>query len=360
MIANLVIQHFRNLKNISITPGEGINIFYGLNGSGKTSLLESIYFLALGRSFRTHSFQKLIFDNAPHFLLFAQLLQNSQSQQIGVERFRSGEKKMRLNGENLTSLASVAQLLPVQLLSTDCHRYFHDGPKSRRQYLDWGVFHVEPQFYSTWKRFQRALDQRNAGLKKQLSLTEIKIWNSEIATSSHLLDQYRQCYIQQLTPLLNELLQRVLPEFSLDLHYSRGWPKEKNLEEILQYQFTKDLHLGYTQFGPQRADLQLYFENKVVSDFLSQGQQKVAAYALHLAQGLLMQKLTAKKPIYLIDDLPSELDSFKRQFVASLLGHLQSQVFITAISPEDLKEFQLETPVKKFHVEHGVVIEEAA
>lgn len=358
MIANLVIQHFRNLKNISIRPGEGINIFYGLNGSGKTSLLEAIHFLGLGRSFRTHSFQKLIQDNASHFLLFTQLMQDHQSQQIGVERFRTAEKKMRLNGENLTSLASVAQLMPIQLLSTDCHRYFHDGPKSRRQYLDGGVFHVEPLFYSTWKRFQKALEQRNAGLKNQLPPAEIAIWNSEISASSHLLDQYRQCYVNQLIPILNELLLRVLPEFSLNLHYSRGWPKDKDLADILRNQFIKDLHLGYTQFGPQRADLQLYLENKPVSDFLSQGQQKVAAYALHLAQGLLMQKLTTKTPIYLIDDLPSELDSIKRKFVASLLGQLQSQVFITAITAEELKEFKLESPVKKFHVEHGMVVDQ--
>ncbi len=357
MIEHLVIQHFRNLTHISIRPGAGINLFYGLNGSGKTSLVEAIYFLGLGKSFRTTSFQKLIQDNTSHFLLFTQLQENNQTQQIGMERFRTGEKKMRLNGENLTSLASIAQLLPIQLLSTDCHRYFHDGPKPRRQFLDWGVFHVEPHFYSTWKRFQKALEQRNAALKKHLSISEIEIWNSEITSSSHLLDQMRLNYVNQLAPVLEDQLQWVLPELSLKLYYSRGWAKDKNLQDILITQLSKDMHLGYTQFGPHRADLQLYFEEKLVADFLSQGQQKVTAYALHLAQGILMRKLTAKSPIYLIDDLPSELDVIKRQYVASLLSQLQSQVFITAISLDEHQEFHRNILTKKFHVEHGTIID---
>ncbi len=331
-----------------------MNIFDGQNGSGKTSILEAIYFLGLGRSFRTSLTQRVIHDHADKLMVFAQLKQpGGQSHSLGIERSRKGEKKIRINGESITSLAALAKELPLQLLTTESHRYFHDGPKIRRQCLDWGVFHVEPEFYSVWQQLQKALKQRNASLKNQLSRNEIEVWNYEIVQLSILLDQHRKDYVEKLNPLLTDLLQTFLPELDLQLRYFRGWSQEKDLMEVLTGSLSRDLQLGYTQFGPQRADLQMYAGKVPAGDFLSQGQQKLAAYALHLAQGLLLQKYTQQSPIYLIDDLPSELDPEKRRFVAAVLTQLQSQVFITGITLDELSEMIPSRQASMFHVEHN-------
>ncbi len=353
-ITELVIHQFRNFTTVTIEPQAEVNIFYGQNGSGKTSILEAIYFLGLGRSFRTSQVQRVINDNAANLTLFAQLEEpEGKRHALGIERSRQGEKKIRINGESVVSLAALAKQLPLQLLTTESHRYFHDGPKIRRQFLDWGVFHVEPEFYSVWQQLQKALKQRNASLKSQLSRNEIEVWNYEIVQLSVLLDQHREDYIEKLNPLLADLLQTFLPELDLQLRYFRGWSQEKNLSEVLTSSFSRDLQLGYTQFGPQRADLQLYAGRVPVGDFLSQGQQKLAAYALHLAQGLLLQKYTQQSPIYLIDDLPSELDPEKRRFVAAILTRLQSQVFITGITLDELSGMIPSRQTRMFHVEHN-------
>jgi len=354
-ITQLVINQFRNLAEVKLEPIMGMNAFYGQNGSGKTSILEAIYFLGMGRSFRTHCVQRIIHHQADQFILFAQIQRDDQVQPVGVERSRQGDKKIRLNGETICSLAPLAKQLPLQLLTTESHRYFHDGPKPRRQFLDWGVFHVEPQFYPVWQQFQKALRQRNAGLKSQLPRHEIEVWNQEIVRLSALLDRYRKDYIAHLNPLLTDLLAIVLPESNLHLRYSRGWSLERDLSEVLAASLSRDQQLGYTQYGPQRADLQLYAETTPVCDFLSQGQQKLATYALHLAQGLLLQKLTAQSPIYLIDDLPSELDPEKRRFVATILTQLHAQVFITGITPTELSDMLPNQQSQMFHVKHGQI-----
>ncbi len=142
-ISQLTIHHFRNLSKVQFEPQPGINFFFGANGSGKTSILEAIYFLGLGRSFRTHLIQRIIHQGSEQFLLLAQINNPDNPFLVGMERSLQGEKKIRVNGESVNSVATIAKQLPLQLLSTESHRFFHDGPKVRRQYLDWGVFHVE-------------------------------------------------------------------------------------------------------------------------------------------------------------------------------------------------------------------------
>ncbi|MBS0349964.1 MAG: DNA replication/repair protein RecF [Proteobacteria bacterium] len=355
-LTQLLIQHFRNL-NVSIDPCNGINVFYGKNGAGKTSILEAVYFLGLGRSFRSNLIQRLIQNQADQFQIIAQIQQDHQTIPIGVERTKSGEKKIRIDGQAASSIALLAKQLPLQLLTTESHRYFHDGPSARRQFLDWGLFHVEPDFYSLWQQFQRVLKQRNAGLKNQLSIKEIEVWTQELIKWSLQYNQIRQGYVSQIEPVLNSLLKIVLPEFSLTLRYYRGWPEGKELALVLNQNQLRDQQLGYTQFGPQRADLQLYSGSTPVSDSLSQGQQKLAAYVLHLSQGILLQKITGKNALYLIDDLPSELDKDKRAFIAQILAQLKSQVFITCIDPTEVSDITSSIfPNSMFHVEHGGLI----
>jgi DNA replication and repair protein RecF len=353
-IIQLSVHQFRNLTRETIEPGDGINIFYGHNGSGKTSILEAIHFLSLGRSFRTHLTQRIIQHDADQFVLFARLAQGQHTQSVGMERSRQGEKKIHCNGEVVTSLTALAQRLPLQLLTTESHRYFHDGPQHRRQFLDWGVFHVEHGFYSTWLQCQKALKQRNAGLKNQLPIREIDIWTLEISAAAALLDQYRQHYLACLQPIVTELLATLLPEAAdLQLRYWRGWAADQSLTAVFKAHLLRDQQLGYTQYGPHRADLPLYAGKTPACDYLSQGQQKLAAYALHLAQGLLLQRLTQQSPIYLIDDLASELDPDKRRFVMQILAQLQAQVFITSITPNDLTDLIAAHSSRLFHVEHG-------
>ena len=354
-IDQLSITNFRNISQININPAPRFNIFYGQNASGKTSLLEAIYYLGLGRSFRTYQAGRIIQHNTPAFSIFAQLKEDNTLIPMGIERELDGSRRIRMDGEALNTLSLLAKKLPLQLISTESYRYFCDGPKPRRQFLNWGVFHVEQCFYPAWQQLQQTLKQRNAALKNKAHYDEIRAWDAQLGETADTIDHLRSKYVGALIRILYELLKSLLGDHEFKLIYSKGWRKNESLEAILKTVFYRDLQLGYTQHGPQRADLQLFIGDTPAQDYLSQGQQKLASYALRLAQGLLMQQETGKSPIYLIDDLPSELDIEKRHRIIDVLLKLEAQIFITGIDEDDFEEIIPIPNTQLFHVEQGNV-----
>lgn len=354
-IQQLKIEHFRNLQSIDLTFANQFNVFKGANGAGKTSLLEAIYYLSTGHSFRTHLIPRIVQHDQPHLSIFAALSHKERIIPLGVQRHRDGEKQMKIDGEHAKTHGDLAKWLPVQLISNFSYRLFIDGPKLRRQFLDWLVFHVKHSFFELWQNSQRLLKQRNAALKQGLPYREIAAWDQELDKTSQELDALREKTVIELDPFFQSLLSQLDIKPNLKLRYYRGWKKDASLSETLQQQFQRDLELGYTQSGPHRADLAVYHGQTPAQDALSQGQQKVVLYALHLAQGLLYQEHHHQGPIYLIDDLPSELDPEKRSKVTKILQAINSQVFITGITEEDLQDILALDSIELFHVEHGVI-----
>jgi DNA replication and repair protein RecF len=354
-ITELRIEQFRNIREARIHPKSTFNFLYGANGAGKTSVLEALYHLGTGRSFRTSQSNLLIQNAAESFRVFSVLETTSASIPVGVERHKDGRKNIRMNGEKVASLSVLAQQLPLLFLGTESHRFFHEGPKLRRQTLDWGVFHVEHSFHSYWRSCETILKQRNVLIKNRRPYSEIVSWDIELATSAEQLHQLRASYISEFWPIAEALLGKLLNVDDLTLHYERGWANNINLQEALKKNYERDLMIGYTQLGPHRADLQLLYQAFPAQNYLSQGQQKLAAYGLYLAQGLLLEKKTEKKPIYLIDDLASELDVNKQKAVLKVLQDLNAQVFITGTSCQESEFLANTEECQLFHVEHGVI-----
>jgi len=358
MVINKVrFTHFRNLQEISFQANPKFNLFYGNNAAGKTSVLEGIYYLGHARSFRTNISSKLIqYDVADRFVLHADLSEpDGLSTSIGIERSKEGARKIRVDRQEATGPEQLAELLPIRFINVDCYRYFHDGSKPRRQMLDWGVFHVEPKFFRCWSESQRMIKQRNAALKQKLPYKQIAVWDAAYIPLAEKIDLYRTEYLSQFEPVFMEIYQRLLGDVPVSLRYSRGWKKESDLREMLAQQFSRDMQLGYTQSSPHRADLKLQHNGIDVQDSFSQGQQKLAAYSLLLAQGVLLQRVTNISPIYLIDDMPSELDDKKQGLVCDILKSLDAQVFITGINQEDLLGLGSLVESTVFHVEQGRV-----
>lgn len=354
-LSHITINNLRNLVSVDLCPGPGINLLCGPNGSGKTSFLEAIHVLGLGRSFRTHLNSRVISHNQPHLQLHAKISLPSGETPIGLAKQRNGQTTLRVDGNPVTSIVALAELLPLQLLYPDGHSLLRDGPKARRQFIDWGVFHVEHLFYSHWQRAQRAIKQRNVALKSHLKNDQIAIWDQELCATAAVLDQSRLSYINQLTPYFDELRTILLPEAPVSLNYYRGWAKDITLEDALKRNQQRDLELGYTQHGPHRAEILLTSEGHPVKDILSQGQHKTLTYALRLAQGSLLHRQTKKRSVYLIDDLPAELDENKLGIIAEFLHKLDSQVFISGTDISLFKPLAALSETRVFHVKHGHV-----
>ncbi|TBU87756.1 DNA replication/repair protein RecF [Pseudomonas dryadis] len=355
-LTRVTVTAVRNLQPATLLPSPRINILYGANGSGKTSVLEGIHLLGLARSFRSARLLPVIQYEQPVCTVFGQVqLADGRQSNLGVSRDRQGEFQIRIDGQNARSAAQLAETLPLQLINPDSFRLLEGSPKIRRQFLDWGVFHVEPRFLSAWQRLQKALKQRNSWLRHgTLDAVSQAAWDRELCLASDEIDGYRRSYIQLLKPVFERTLSELVELEGLTLSYYRGWDKERPLSEVLTASLPRDQQIGHTQSGPQRADLRLRLGAHNAADILSRGQQKLVVCALRIAQGHLVDQAKRGQCIYLVDDLPSELDEQHRRALCRLLEDLHCQVFITCVDHELLRDgWQVDTPVSMFHVEHG-------
>ncbi|MDN5443927.1 MAG: DNA replication and repair protein RecF, partial [Pseudomonadales bacterium] len=251
-ITRLNIERVRNLRTVALHGLQPFNVFYGQNGSGKTSILEAIHLLATGRSFRTHIPKNYIQTDTQDAIVFAQ----SSSEKIGMQKLLSGEQLIKVNGDNIATQGQLAKILPLQLIDPQSTDIIDHGAKPRRQLLDWLMFHVEPEFYHAWQYYSRALKQRNSLLKtrRNLSLTDLEPWNKMLSDYGEMLHSQRVSIVEQWKGFFEQDLKHLLPDIEVQLEYSPGFHTELGLLNDLQSHHQKDLERRYTEYGPHKAD----------------------------------------------------------------------------------------------------------
>ncbi|HFC53954.1 MAG TPA: DNA replication/repair protein RecF [Gammaproteobacteria bacterium] len=357
VIERFDLRNVRIIDSASIQPSPRINLIYGGNASGKSSLLEAIHILALGRSFRTHQISRVVSTGATSMILFAQLGRARRKQlSVGAER---GEKinRLRIGGRTVRTTAELARELPVQIISPEIHDLIEQGPVNRRRFLDWGLFHVEHGFMAIWKRFAKALQQRNAGLRSGLPDAQISVWHAEMGELGQELDRMRRGYIERLLPLAQKHTDVLLGGASrLKIRYMRGWRERIDYTEYLSGSLETDRQFGHTRQGPHRADLEMFIDEMPVRDRLSRGEQKMLGTAMRLAQVELLRTGSGLRSVLLVDDLAAELDAERRRRLVGALDESGCQVFVTATDPGSLGE-ESGRIEKMFHVEHGALRE---
>lgn len=355
----LNMDNFRNLSQMDLGFSDRCNIIYGQNGSGKTSIIEAIYYLILGRSFRSHLLGRIIRYGEKEFSLFGKIEQEHGLLNVGIAKSTTASKRIKVAGKNVSSSIEITKLLPLQLLNHDSYLLLHGGPKKRRQFVDWGLFHVEQSFLDLWRRTERALGQRNRAIRAKSPPDYIRAWDSELTKLSLQLHNYRKSYIEKFIPIAQEILKKLMGNLVFDLSYFAGWDTDLDLQTILADKLDGDLKSGYTRIGPHRADMTVSAINGVpAKDALSRGQQKLLLYGLQIAQGVLLKQLTNKRSIYLIDDLLAELDLQKCHLLADLLLSLpKTQIFITGLERDDLVNlFAIDRTTRSvLRIDQGVV-----
>lgn len=325
------ISHFRNFSSFELSPSQNLNLIYGANATGKTSLLESLFYLSRARSFRTSNTNKLIQTEQSSASVFAKVTAGQRVIPIGIQK-SFNKQKIKINNENINRVADLAEVLPLQIIQPDSHRLIEGGPIFRRQFLDWGVFHVEQDFYSNWVRYRQILKQRNAALKDKRFHSSFDSWNEALANSGEKINRFRMDYVSLLAQFLPEYLSLLIKPGEYGFEYEPGWSKEVSLLEALQSSKDLDRNRGYTTSGPHRSDLKIYLNGKAVADHLSRGQQKILVTTLILAQTILFESLTGKVCILLIDDVAAELDKQHLGGLIDVLNEFNLQLFVTSIS----------------------------
>ena len=354
----LYLSAFRNIASADLALAPGVNLFCGANGSGKTSLLEAVHMLASGRSFRSRESRSVIHYEADGLAVFGRL---DSGVTLGVERTRDGKGRIGINQSPAESSSQLAACLPLQVINSESFAALDGGPGVRRQLLDWTVFHVEHQFAQHWKTFQIALRQRNALLRRgKISAELLRPWEQQLIRSGILVDELRQSVFSRLRVLFAAALEDLPPEhFSgLEIRYRSGWKQGLDLSQALEESREGDCAQGFTRIGPHRADLRFVLQGQPAHLVLSRGQQKMLVCALRTAMARTLGE--RQKPIFLVDDLPSELDETNQQLFARWVSSCSEQVLVTGIDPEVTARawLGLEAPwntPKLFHVEHGSV-----
>lgn len=351
-LSQLQIKNFRNLEKIQLTPVNGVNLITGDNASGKTSLLESIYYLSHIRSFRTQNISDLILRNSSYLQLVARI--ETPDQQIiplGIRRSRN-KSEIRVNKQPIKRVSEIAAQFPVLAIHPDSYKLITGSPSQRRQYLDWGVFHVEHGFFQAWKRFKKSLMQRNAALKSKQRFDVCQLWNKEINNTAHYIDQLRGQYFTNLKPYFNQLTQQFFLNDNVEIEYKRGWPVDIDLFQLLEENLQKERLKGYTYYGPHRAEITIKVNSQSAQTCISRGQQKTLVALMRLAQAMQFTQSTNNSCVLLYDDLAAELDANHREKILSVLSEMNIQLFLTAIEKHqlDLSAWQVK---KMFHVEQG-------
>ncbi|KMK52346.1 recombination protein F [[Actinobacillus] muris] len=356
-LSRLIINHFRNLANVDLELSEGFNFLVGANGSGKTSLLEAIFYLGHGRSFKSHISNRIIHYDHDRFTLFGQLDEEKHRWSVGLQKTRQGDTTLKINGEDGKKISDLAQLLPMQVLTPEGLTLLNGGPAYRRAFLDWGLFHQHSEFYRHWANLKRLLKQRNAALSQVRHYAELKGWDIELAKLAKIISELRSDYADALRPEIERTCQFFLPELEVSVSFHQGWEKESDYAEILANSFERDRNVGYTMVGPQKADFRFRANGLPVEDVLSRGQLKLLMCALRLAQGEYLIRQKQRQCLFLIDDFASELDPTKRELLAHRLRQSQSQVFVTAITQDQLQQmhWQEKTDDRLFRVENGII-----
>jgi DNA replication and repair protein RecF len=348
----LGIEDFRCIEAAGLELDPGCNLISGPNASGKTSLLEAIYVLGRGRSFRTAQTETLIRQGRPTFMVTGRQATAGRERALGMRFGRTGFE-VRAGGRPVSGLAELATLFPVQAIDPEVHRLIEGGPAERRRFLDWGVFHVEPSFVEHWRRFQRALRQRNAALKTRQPESAIRAWEPELVEAGEIVQSFRVRYMSAVEPHIRAVSQRLLGA-PLEISLHRGWAAERTLAEALTASRPRDHERGLTHVGPHRADVAVRYADQSARDRISRGQQKLAAAAMLLGQLRADAELGSSVAALLVDDPAAELDSGNLQRLLTEVIGLPSQLFLTVLDACNPALAGLSCGAR-FHVEHGKV-----
>ncbi len=381
----LEARHFRNLTHISVDLDPGLNLLFGENGSGKTSLLESSYFLSTARSFRDTGLDPVIQRGAQDCLLRGKIQVGRMEHHVGISRDRDGSREIKINSETTRKASELARLLPTLILGPHSVDLLIGSPTLRRRFLNWGLFHVKPEragsglsnpsakgkstssteFPVNWEEANRCLRQRNLLLRRYAAnseagnLKELETWSNRLATYANQIDLQRTRYVELYRPVFTEIVQRLLGIDEVTFDYYRGWHREADLMDIYLKEADLDQKRGFTQKGFQRADVRITISGQPAAKVCSRGELKALVWAMILAQGALASDTGtpegARGTLYLVDDLASEFDEEHRRRVCNFLVETGQQVLITGVEEKPLLAACKNQYGRLFHVKHGEV-----
>ena len=356
IVEHVEVRCVRNVTEASLDLCPGLNVLVGPNGAGKTALLEALHLLIRGRSFRGRGVSFLVQHGAPALTVHLRGSDPARGRvTLGMARERTDGTELRLNGEIVRQASAVAGLLPMQLLLPDLADLVFGSPRERRQWLDWGVFHVKHDYMDTQRDYVRSVRQRNAVLRTDDHET-LEAWTARMVALGEAVTEARRAYLDAVLPTVLDCLETLAPGLAVTLEYYAGFQGDSFAEEVAE-STPRDVKLGATQVGPHRADIRLGSDRGRAAGILSRGQGKALASALRIGQAKALLDEQGARSLFLIDDVWAELDDEHSVRFFGLLDRMDCQILATSTHEPGLAESFGTGRSKVFHVEQGVVSE---
>jgi len=363
-VTRLRLADMRRFAEGELVPGASLNLITGDNGAGKTTVLEALHLMAYGRSFRGRVRDGLVRSGFQALEVFVEWREGAEddprTRRAGL-RHTGATWTGRLDGRDVAHLGELCAALAVVTFEPGSHALVTGGSDGRRRLLDWGLFHVEPDFLGMWRRYARALKQRNALLKQRAPGGQLEPWEIELAISGEAITRSRDAHLAGWEPLFATAVGRLLPAAGgASLAYLPGWRRDElPLADALLLARDRDLSAGFTTVGPHRADWRIDYTDIPGRDALSRGQAKLSALALLLSQAEQHAQMRGAWPVVALDDLASELDRNHQQRVLEWLLGTGAQLFITGTEAPPALASLSGAALTRFHVEQGRLRPEA-
>lgn len=352
---NLEISSVRNLGKVNIEASPGLNLLVGPNGSGKSSLIESIYLISRGRSFRTRKISQVMQSGKNGMHVAAEFYSNRKScrSMVGMERGADGTT-LRLSGKNIKSSSELAREMPVVLITPDGHSLLEGGPMQRRRWVDMGVFHVKPDHLQHCINYTVALRNRNHLLRRpSRDSHQLSAWEKQMSEFAEPITEARDEYIGRIEIETSILLKQLDFKGEITIAFRRGWPEGSNFTETLVKNRDRDSQTQYTKDGPHVADWVFSVDGVDANGYLSRGRQKLVFIALAMATAKTLSG-NDEPPVVLVDDLVADLDEYNARMVLEIMSSLGCQAWVTATSfGDDVPGAWLHK--MRFHVEQGSI-----
>ncbi len=350
ILSDLKIHYLRNISSIHLSLNPRFNFIIGPNGSGKTSILEALYILSCGHSFRSREISPTITNGESTLTIFAKAL---SEETISIQKSCSEPTQIKLNNQFCTSTSQLAYALPCQVFYSDIFQIIDAGPSVRRSVLDWGLFHVKHNYLSLLKEYKKVLKQRNALLKQRAAYAHFIPWDNQLSVLADEINLLREDYFSHWQQSFAKILPQ-LTDINCTLKYYKGWDRKNNglaLKELLADSFEHDNQRLFTQYGAHQADIIIECEQAKVKHYLSRGQQKIVLFALKLAQSDLLEH----DCLYLIDDFAAELDELHQRKLLDLLNSRSGQYIITTNTALSFSDFFIADNRHNYSINKGEI-----
>ncbi len=357
ILERLAAVNFRNIERAELSLSPGLNVFVGENAMGKTNLLEGIYLFSAGRSFRAGRDRELIRFGAERAELLLSFLDGERPCAARMRIFGSRRKEIEVGGVPVTKLGELMGLFPMILFAPEHLDVVKEGPSGRRKLLDFALSQLSPAYYAAEAALTKIIAQKNALLKKELrsgcETGTLDVWNRKFAAAAAVLIEKRAAYVRELSAEARERMLTISAgKEEQSLTYKRYGPEPERdaaarLYEKLRAHERAERAVGACLIGPQRDDMRIEIGGREARLYASQGQQRSAVLAIKLSEGAILEREKREKPVYLFDDVLSELDADRQKYLARATEGAQVVLTTCGAVPEGAS--------RVFRIQNGAV-----